>query len=626
MKKSYYVSPNNINDDWVAPEETLLDSSSHYSDIEKPIPASVFRSFFAVICVLLSVILGFVFSLSVIKNKIYAESAFQNKSANFPLSPPRGIIFDRNGKLLVQNIPVFNMLAVSRGIRESGEELKNNLVKISSVLGQDEESLRTSVLAGLKSNETFFVHRNLTKEQAVILEYLKPQGFYVVPDIKRDYINGSKISHVLGYTSKVSQEDLADDDYYVITDTIGKLGIEYEYEEYLRGVHGNIFFSKEDGGNITKSAESGSSVFLNIDYDLQIQLYDELYAGLRDAGLSRAVGVVQNPRTGAVMALVSLPGFDNNIFSSKISENDYARLFENKARPLFNRAIGGLYNPGSTIKPYIGLAALEEKIISPDTAIDDCISISIPNPADSSKPYIFGNWRAEFGPFNLKRAIANSCNIYFFSVGGGYGGIDGLGIERIADYLKSGLVNSVLGIDLPGEASGFVPTPEWKLRERSEGWYLGDTYNVSIGQGDLLATPLWLNSYISAVANGGTIYQPQVADRIINHDRKVIFDIEPKPAGQLPFSRENINEIKNAMKETTVSGTAQIFNQLPVRVAAKTGTAEVVKGRVVNSLFTAFGPYENPEIAMTVLIEGSSANQGLAVRAAYNFLSWYFNR
>jgi penicillin-binding protein 2 len=256
--------------------------------------------------------------------------------------------------------------------------------------------------------------------------------------------------------------------------------------------------------------------------------------------------------------------------------------------------------------------------------VNDCVSLTVPNPYDPQNPYTFKNWRDEYGPFDLRKAIANSCNIYFFTAGGGHENVRGLGAERIVNYLKSGLADSQLGIDLPGEENGFIPNPEWKLREKGEPWYLGDTYNISIGQGDLLITPLWLNSYVSAIANGGKIYKPRVAQSLIS-DEKIIEEFSPEVAGNLPFSKEVIAEMKRAMKETVISGTAQIFKDLPVEAGAKTGTAEVIKGKTVNSLFTIFAPYDNPQISMTILIEGATTQQGLAIRAAHSVLKWYFS-
>src|SRR3989344_4152899 len=622
--KKYSVSLES--DDWVAPEETLLDSNSQYSDIEKPIPGSIFRFFMVAFLFMFSIIVFFVFKNAIIDHDVFAKLAFQNRSANFPLSPPRGLILDRNGNVLVRYMPVFNLLAVTRELKEYPDNLSEQIDKIAGILKQDSDLLYKKILDQMKLSSSFLVHLELTKDQALAVEYLEPDGFYVIPDTKREYIDGYKFSQIIGYTGKVNKEDLKDD-YYFTTDVVGRLGIENQYEEFLRGVHGNIFFSRGESGYITKESMPGNSLILNIDHDLQVKLHDEIFAVLRDSGLSRAAAVIQNPRDGSVKALVSFPNFDNNIFSSDVSEREYKNLFESKSKPLFDRAIGGLYNPGSTIKPLVGMVSLQERIMTPDDVIQDCVNITIPNPYNTDNPYVFGNWRAEFGQFNLRRAIANSCNIYFFTVGGGFGNIKGLGAERLIKYFNSTFITSALGIDIPGEERGFIPSPEWKLREKGEPWYLGDTYNISIGQGDLLVTPLWLNGYVSAIANGGNFYKPLIAHRIVNENQNTIAEFNSEVIGVLPFSGDVINEVRNAMRETVLSGTAQILKDLPVTAGAKTGTAEVVKGKTANSIFIVFAPHENPELAMTILIEGATTTQqGLAIRAANEVLKWYFSR
>ena len=210
--------------------------------------------------------------------------------------------------------------------------------------------------------------------------------------------------------------------------------------------------------------------------------------------------------------------------------------------------------------------------------------------------------------------------------GQGFGNVKGLGAEKIAKYLMSALADKVLGIDMPGETKGFVPTPDWKEKTRGEPWYQGDTYNISIGQGDLLVTPLWLNSYISGIANEGVVYKPQVGQRVVD-DKKNDVKVFPKEELlRLPFGSDVISEVKSAMEETVISGTAKLLQNLPVKAGAKTGTAEVIKGRSVNALFAAFAPFDNPEISITVLIEGASSNQGLAIVVADNVLKWYFDR
>jgi len=621
-KREYKIS---VDEDWVAPEETLLDSGSEYSNLETPISTDVFRLTFVGALILFAMVVALTFKIGIVDHDSFAKLALQNKSVNFIIPPPRGIIMDRFEKPLVKNLPSFDLLIISREVKENQSE--DDLIKIAGILKIPAEEFKAFILNSSKENSIFFAATDLNKDQILAIKYLDYHGYYVVPNIKRFYIDGQQFSQITGYIGKVNKSDLSDE-YYYSTDMVGRLGTEAQYEEILRGKHGRIFFNKEKDENLNMDPVQGKSLVLNIDYDLQKKLYNELYGVLASAGLSRGAAVIQNPQTGSVLAMASFPTFDNNIFVKGLSDSQFKNIFENKTKPLFNRVISGLYNPGSTIKPFMGMTALQEGIITPRDTINDCISLVIPNPFDKNSPYVFKNWRQDYGFFNLRRAIAQSCNIFFFTIGGGLpaggGGISGLGADRIAKYLTAGLANVKLGIDLPGEENGFVPTPDWKLKTRGENWYQGDTYNISIGQGDLLVTPLWLNSYVSAIANGGTIYKPMVAQRIVDEKNNNSELFKEEVLTKLPFGDDVIKEMKSDMEETVISGTAGILKDLPVRSGAKTGTAEVVKGKSINSLFTAFAPFDHPEINITVLIEGSASNQGLAIRVAHNVLKWYF--
>ena len=636
MFKDYKIS---ISDDWVQPEETLLDSSSEYSDIETPISADIFRLTFVVVVILFAAVMLPTFKIGVVDHETFTNLALQNKSVNFFIPPPRGIIMDRFGKPLVKNLPSFDLLVISREARENLSEDNQN--KIAGILKIQSEEFKSFISDGIKTNSIFFAATDLNKGQVLAIKYLNPNGYYIVPNTLRYYIDGQQFSQVTGYIGKVNKDDLRDE-YYYSTDKIGRLGAEAQYEKVLRGEHGRIFFSKEKDENLNKDSVQGKNLVLNIDHDLQKKLYNELYGVLASSGLSRGAAIIQNPQNGAVLAMVSFPSFDNNLFVKGLSDSQFKNIFESKAKPLFNRVISGLYNPGSTIKPFIGMAALQEGVINSRDTIRDCVSLVVPNPFDKDSPYVFNNWKQDYGLFNLRRAIAQSCNVFFFTIGGGFGNISGLGAEKIYKYLTDGLANVKLKIDLPGEEHGFIPSPDWKLQTRGENWYQGDTYNISVGQGDLLVTPLWLNTYISAIANGGTIYKPMVVQRVVdpvrgregsqrasasngvdeNNSDMEIF--KKQSIAKLPFGDDVIREMKSNMEETVISGTAGILKDLPVRTGAKTGTAEVVKGISINSLFTAFAPFDNPELNITVLIEGSVSNQGLAIRAAYNVLKWYF--
>lgn len=620
MAKEYRIK---IEDDIVSPEETLLDSVSDLSDIERPIRPSVFRWFFYGTACLLAVIVAVTGKMSLADYGYYANLSSQNLSSNFSVPPARGIIFDSSGKPLVENIPEFDLIGVSRELKGPLNSNSIDLAKLSLALRMKPADLSANLNSDVKQAAVFTLASNLTKDQILAVQSMDPPGIYVIPDVQRQYIDGPDFSAVLGYVGKVNKDDLAADSYYTSNDVIGRLGIEAQYEKVLRGQHGQISFGN-NANKIDLDAQTGQNLVLNLNGDLQREVYTELKNILASAGLSRGAAIVQNPNNGAILAMVSLPSYDNNQFSNGLSQAEYNQIFQNPARPLFNRAISGLYNPGSTIKPLIGLMGLQEGVIMPETTIQDCISITIPNPY-SGTTYTFNNWRHDTGPFDLRRALANSCNVFFASVGGGYGKISGLGVTKMDKYFKESMVDSNLGIDLPGEAIGFVPTPDWQQKTRGQPWYQGNTFNISIGQGDLTVPPIWLSSYISAVANGGTMYQPEVANRIVDSKENTVQVFQPKVLGKLPFSAQNLAIIKDDMRETILSGTATLLKDLPVSAAAKTGTAQVVNGQQINSLFTVFAPADNPQVEMTILVENPTS-EGLAIRAANNILKWYFSK
>jgi penicillin-binding protein 2 len=612
-------------DDIVAPEETFVDAGSNLSAIEVPVSDSVFRTAYFLLAMGAIVLITAVGWLTVVRYGYFSQLSLRNQTVNVSVPPPRGIIMDRSGVPLVQNIPSFDLLVVSRQVQHDQSGALQGLPVLARILGRDPEELAMQLADGMRKNAVFFVATDLARSQVLALESLLPSGFSIITSTKRQYTNAAQFSDIVGYVGKVSQDDIGRDAYYLPSDIIGRLGIESSYESVLRGQHGQMMFNAAQTTTKQPTA-AGDNVVLSVDRATQQALYASVWDMLRESGLVAAAAVAQDPRDGSVLGMVSFPSYDSNVFNGPLSQQDADRLFNNSAHPLLNRIIAGRYNPGSTIKPFIGMTALQEGLIRPDqTVVNDCISLTVPNPSDPAKPYVYKNWRADTGPFDLNRAIADSCNIYFFTVGGGHGSFGGLGIGRIDTYLRSASADTLLGIDLPGEEHGFVPTPEWKYAATKEPWYQGDTYNTSIGQGDLLVTPLWLNTIVSAIANGGTLWQPRVASRIIDAHEATLRTIDAHALGQMPFSAEVIAQMQTAMRGTVTNGTAKILKDLPVSAAAKTGTAEVIKGQRINSLLTVYAPADHPQIALTVLIEGSASNQGYALRAAHSFLAWYFS-
>lgn len=622
-RTTYQVTPDR--DEWAAPEETLIDAGSALSAIEVPVGDGVFRVSYMFVVLFATLLLGSVFWLTVVRHGYFDQLSIRNKTINVSMPPPRGIIMDRSGVPLVQNVPSFDLLVIARQVGRDQDGTLQGIPVLARILGRAPEELALELEDGIRKNAVFFAATDLARSQVLALQNSLPSGFSVITSTKRQYTDAVQFSHIVGYVGKVSQADIARDAYYLPSDTIGRLGIEASYESVLRGQHGQMVFNASQVAT-TQPATVGGNVVLSVDSATQKALYTAVWDVLREGGLVAAAAVAQDPRDGSVLGLVSFPSYDSNIFNGRLSQDDADRLFNNAAYPLLNRIIGGRYNPGSTIKPFIGMVALQENVVSANQVVtNDCVSLSIPNPSDPEHPYVYRNWRIDTGPFNLYRAIADSCNVYFFTVGGGYGSFAGLGIERLDTYLRSASADSFLGIDLPGEERGFVPTPDWKYATTKEPWYQGDTYNTSIGQGDLVVTPLWINAYVSAIANGGTLWQPRVASRIVDEHRTTVSVIEPRALEQLSFSADVIAQMQTAMRRTVTDGTAKLLNDLPVSAAAKTGTAEVIKGQRINSLLTVYAPADHPEIALTVLIEGSASNQGYALRAARRFLGWYFD-
>jgi penicillin-binding protein 2 len=612
-------------DDWVTPEETLVDAASSLADVERPVGEGMWSGFGLVAAMLGVVLAGATAFLTIARHDDLAQIAWRNRTVNVAVSPPRGIIMDRTGLPLVVNVPSFDILVISRQVRRADDGTIANIGRLADALGKNAEELTLAIDDGTGSNAVFFLATDVTRDQVLAITDNLPAGFYLITSTKRQYPDGDRFAHLIGYVGKVSKADIARDDYYGPADTVGRLGVESSYEEVLRGTHGRVVFST-NGAPENEPAAPGGNVVLHVDARAQRLLSGALDAVLRENGLLKGAAVVQDPSSGAVLALASFPTYDNNVFTGTVTQDDVSRLFESAERPLFNRVIAGQYNPGSTIKPLIGMAGLEEGIMQWDTVVtNDCISLTIPNPTEPERPYVFENWRPDTGPFTLGRAIADSCNIYFFKVGGGFEGFQGLGIERISRALHASFADTLLGMDLPGERTGNVPDPDTKWKEYKEPWYQGDTYNVSIGQGDLVVTPLWINTLVSAIANGGTLWRPTVVDRIVDEQRQTLHLYSPRQLGSLPFDEDTIEIMQNAMRQTVRDGTARALQDVGVTVAAKTGTAEVVKGRRVNSLITLYAPADNPRIALTILIEGTSLNQGYALRAAHAFLASYFS-
>ena len=417
-------------------------------------------------------------------------------------------------------------------------------------------------------------------------------------------------------------------------DLVGKMGIEEEYDTVLQGTPGvNIKFTDAHGAVLGETQQSastiGSSHDLTIDGGLQTELYDRIAAELAILGRQVGVGLAIDPQTGAVLSLVNLPGFDNNAFTNSASNTaEIENYLTSSDKPLFNRIISGQYQPGSTIKPLVGVAALKEGVITPDRQLFSPGYLMVPNPYNVSAPTKYMDWESH-GYINLASALAQSSDVYFYIVGGGSPeyttppindpvdhGVNGLGAAKLFDWWTTFRLGKKTGIDLPGEAVGFLPTPAWWSTISTRPWSLGDTYNVSIGQGSLAVTPIQLLSYIDAIANGGKIYKP-------------FLDASSTPvvSEDLTYLLPQIQAVQQGMLAAVADprGTAYTMDGLPAQACAKTGSAQINNNQEENALFVGYFPCTNPKVALLLLIENSKQGSLNAVPIAKDVFDWYYN-
>lgn len=619
----------------IEPEEILLDAakSSDLEDqkIEVPIKPKTFRLFGLCVLAVFLVLFGRSAYMQIWQGGYFKDLAENNRTRSVPIFASRGIIYDKNFKQLVFNAPSFN-LVVSLPDLPRDLNARQAVVAKAAELAEVPEKQILEDIGGinLKYGSSAIVADNLTHEKLLKLEARMTElpGFRLEQDAARQYVEAPKYAHLLGYLGRMTEADIERNPTYFLTEKIGKNGLESIYESVLRGQPGWKFLEVDSLGRLKgevaeQKSQDGRSLLLAVDSRLQEALFDSLKNALRSRRLKKAAAVALDPNTGGVLAMVSFPDFDSNLFSRELSAEAYDELSSDPAQPLFNRAVSGQYPPGSTVKPLIAGAALQEKIVSPATKVNDPGELVLSNQYNPDIFYRFGDWKAH-GVVDIYSAIAQSCDVYFYTIGGGHGNIEGLGIDRLAQYFRSFAFGDLLGIDLPGESKGLVPDERWKEEIKGEDWYIGDTYHVSIGQGDLLVTPLQLAAATAAIVNGGKVLTPRVVDKIIDSDKNVIKTIEPKIIKQGFIDEANLAVIKKAMRQTVTDGSALLLNDLPVAVGAKTGTAQIAGDNNPNAWGVVFAPYDNPQMVIVVLAEAAGEGSQVAMPVIKEALKEYY--
>jgi penicillin-binding protein 2 len=619
----------------IEPEEVLLDKLAKKKEeemgisekkLEVPIfQTTIFRFFLFLIFVLFFLYFR-TFQLQILQAKELQIKSDANKFLISKIKAERGVIYDQNFKQLVFNKPTFDLILKKSKLPKEEREKEKILKEVSSILKIDLEKLKEKINS---QDEEIKIAENLDHQTLIVLETKIEElsGFEIEKRIQREYLDGETISHLIGYLGKADLE--------------GKEGIEKSYDQVLRENPGKILIERDAKGKILSQKivelpKPGKSLVLWLDFDLQKKIKEEMEKKIKEVGAKGGAAVAIDPKTGGVLALVSLPSFDNNLFSRGISKEEWEKLQKDPRNPLLNRATSGQYLFGSTVKPFIALAALQEKIISPNKKIDCQGKIEIPHRYNPEIIYQFGDWTVH-GPTDIRKAIAESCNIFFYTIGGGYGDQEGLGPSKIKKYLEIfGFGKSVdSDFPIPSFAKGLIGDPEWKKEKFGESWWDGDTYNMSIGQGYVLTTPLQVAKAFAAIANGGKLLKPRFVKEIVDEEKNVVETIQPEIEKEIQIDQKNLQIVKEGMRwavtgQNSPHASCLALNDLPVAAAAKTGTAQVPRKDCQDCYtiwISVFAPYEDPKIVLTIMLEDVKGRLSqVVVPVAKEVLNWYFSR
>lgn len=552
----------------------------------------------------IAVLIGRAAYLQIYQGEYYAGLADGNRIRIVPSMAPRGTFYDRNGELLVTNRPGFSvsLLPLTAPISD------DVIARLSDLLKVPTDEIKTKI-AGHSGFNPIRIKTDVTPDIVSIIEEQKSQYPGVVIEVTpiRDYILKQEGAHTFGYVSEINDTELEKmkDEGYKSGDIIGKFGIEKIYDKELRGENGGQQVEVDVSGKPVqilgrKEPVPGDDLELTIDIKLQQAAEKAVDEQLTQIGAHAAAAVVMNPQTGEILAMVSRPAFDPNLFAHGISSKDWNQLNNNPYHPMDNKTITGEYPPGSTFKIVTGTAALTEGVVTPDEQI-----------FDSGHHWIIPKGNADgeaLGWLNFRSALAHSDNVYFYEMG------NRLGIDRLEKYARMFGLGAKTGIDLPYEASGLVANRRYKEKNFDDGeWYLSETFDAAIGQGFNLVTPLQAAMVMGEIAADGKRYKPHVVNRIIAPDGSVVKDFQPELLSQLDVPEEDIKLVQDGLHDVTKYGTAaSSFRGFTVDIAGKTGTAENSQGRD-HGWFVAYGPFDNPNVVVAVIVENGGYGSQSAV-------------
>ena len=629
---------------------------------------------------------GQLLRLQVLEYEELSALAVENRQARINAPAQRGVIYDRNGIILAHNIPSYDVVITPAELPEDDLRLQEIYQRIATITGAP---INTPPLdAGNASSnrmgedgpppgitEVVFLQESIAPYESVVvapdvdrkvaltlseeLRNLPGVGIQITP--MRDYPTGSLTAHLVGYMGPITE---AVKDFYTergfdaSSDKIGYSGVEAYMQDTLAGQNGFKLIEQDVAGlelrviGQVTNPTPGRSIMLTIDTQLQAITEAALRQRMKIENQSRdgqpvtnGVAIAMNPQTGEILSMVSLPNYDNQQFARYIPVDYYTELVNHPHKPLLNQAISGEHPPGSVYKLVVASGALQEDIVTPEQFVDDPGEIEIVNryfPNDPGKTRKVVCWKRDgHGPVDFMTGIAQSCDVYFYALGGGYedGGVtNGLGIEKIYQYSEWLGYNQTTGIELPGELSGLIPNSDWKRINIGENWSTGDTYITSIGQGYVLSTPLQvLNSFTPFINNDGALMKPTIIRNILDGEGNIVEEFQPQIIHQIPVKRSIIEKISIALRKVMVDGTGEKLQEINgVTIAGKTGTAEYcdniaqLAGRCkfgawpAHAWFVGYGPYENPEIAVVAFVYSGEEGATVAGPIVMEIIDAYF--
>ena len=669
--------------------------------ITRPLPPSVRLVILRAIVIATGVIfVAQLWRIQFIQGQGLRARADENRFRLVEVQSARGVMYDRNGQLMVRNRPSFNIVAVPAILPDDETEARLVLQRLDRIIPRSEAYLpiRTEATSVAKEGtapakpgdpgvegpprfrQRLSVDEAMTKVDAGLqggayrpiviapsvsqeTAFAVAEQSYQLPGVElsiepvREYLSGTLTSQAMGFVGPIPESYVADYEAegYQPYEQVGLSGIELTFEKALRGRNGRSNIEVDVNGREVRTVGDifptapGNNLVLTLDMKLQALMERALRKGLEAAKADTGVTIAMNPQTGEILGMVSLPTYDNNLFADGITSEEYDALLQDKRRPLLNHAISALYPPGSTFKVVTTSGALQEGVIDENTRLGDGFDgrvdgmIYVDNrffPNDTRYAQPFYCWIHTYGTghyrITVREALAVSCDIFMYQIAGGYRKqFEGLGIDKLVEYTKLYGFGEPTGIDLPGENPGLVPTPRWKRLTYAETWAAGDTYNMAIGQGAMLATPLQVLNATAAVANGGTLYRPQLVKKVVDTAGNIVEEFKPEMIRQLPVDPATVDIVRDGLWGAVnyPNGTAKALSVPGVEVAAKTGTAEFYDPEIplkankrlpTHAWFTAFAPFDNPEIAVVVFIYNGGEGSVAALPVAQEILRGYF--